>query len=231
MGFGGWQACWPLQWGGGPTLIESALDALRAGVGKGHAAEADGIDWRWREARAIGIAIGMAMADRMLSQFDATLATTGIRFYQELYFLEGYNDQQVRELAHQYDLATDDYGENDIRAVLQQIDARFEFITRPFDEASTTVAGRTFGDWAGNAPFNLPGGRNDTSYPNVSNMMTLEVVLPTDGEAPTADELVSVDRASAVLDETLPAWVDYNFGDADGFILDISLLDWSRFND
>ncbi len=223
----GWQCPYPFQWGGGETPIESALIALRAGVGKGHAAEQDGVEWRWREARAIGIAIAMAMGERALSQHEALHATSGLLFYRELYNLDGYSDQEIRERGHDFENDTADFGEQFIADKLLEIDGRFSLISRTWEQCDTTVHGRTFGDWNGDAPFNLQGGQNETRWPNYSNFMEFVIKLDVTG-VPTDVDLGAVARA--FLDDELPAWVDYEIGGEAGFILDESLLDWGRFD-
>lgn len=229
MGFGGWQSCYPIQWGGGTTPIESALEALRAGVGKGHAPETDGVEWRWREARAIGIAIALCMSERAFAQFEPKFATSGIALYREMYGLDGYGDQEVRDRANDLESDTDDFGEAHILARLQEIDPRFSLQSRDWTQSDTTIFGRNFGDWAGNAPFDLDYGRNETLYPNYSNFMEFVVVLNTTGEFPNDIDLAAVAKAKAFLDDELPAWVNYEIGGEVGFTLDVSCLDWARF--
>lgn len=229
MGFGGWQSPWPLQWGGGQTPIESALEALRAGVGKGHASEVDGVEWRWREARAIGIAIGMTMAERALSQYDARYATSGLAFYRELYGLDGYEDQDVRDRANSLADDNEDFGESLIEQKLQEIDGRFSLLSRTWEQSDTTIHGRTFTDWNRDDSFNLPNDQEETLWPNYSNYMQFVVKLDVVG-VPTDADLASVAKARAFLDDELPAWVDYEIGGDAGFVLDQSLLDWDRFD-
>lgn len=233
MGFGGWRSPWPLQWGGGDTPIDQALEALRAGVGKGHAPEQDGIEWRWREARAIGIAIGMTMAERAVSQFNPRFATSGITLYREMYELGGANDQEVRDAAGDAEADIDDFGEQQLLAKLQEIDPRFTFQNRTWEQSGTTMAGRTVGDWEGKAPFNFEDGGNDTAFPAYSDIYEFVIVLSgtTPDVAPTLADQEAIAKASAFLDDELPSWTGYTIGTTSGFVLDESLLDWGRFDD
>lgn len=216
-----------MQWGGGPTPIESALDALRAGVGKGHAADVDGPEWRWREARAIGVAIGMTMAERAVMQFNPSTATSALPFYAELFRLFGLVDQDVRDQAQQLQNDTADSGTAALELKLKAIDDNFSIIDAPWASALTTMTGSAF-EGEG-VRFGLID-RMESIYPNVSSAFDLTVAYA--GGPPSVDaQARAVAAARALLDEELPAWVGYSVGAGDGgFILDASHLDWDRFN-
>ena len=226
----GWQAPWPFQWGGGPTPVEQALNALLSGVGKGHAADVDGVEWRWREARAIGIAIAMTMGERALMQFSPATATSGLPFYEELFSLYGFSDQQIRDRATLFTNATVDSGVGELEAQLQLIDPAFSIL--PFDWVSgtTTIHGSAFE--SDELPFNFADGRHETFYPNVSSAFVVQVAYDLGGSTPDSySSQNAISAANALLDDALPAWVDYQVGGtAGGFILDVSFLDWDRFD-
>lgn len=226
MGFG-WAAPWPLQWGGTPTPVESAYNALRAGVGKGHAADVDGAEWRWREARAIGIAIAMTMGERALMQFDPSTATSGLEFYVELFQLFGLSDQNVRVQAQAFQSDVQDTGTEALQEQLQAIDENFSISESSWASSVTTIHGAAF------EGLSLPFGFTDSSeslYPNFSSAFVVNVVYA--GGPPISDaQTRAVEAARALLDDALPAWIDYAIGgDGSGFILDSSHLDWDRFN-
>ncbi len=226
----GWQAPWPLQWGGGPTPVEQALSALLSGVGKGHAADVDGVERRWREARAVGIAAAMTMAERALMQFSPVTATSALPFYEELFALYGLSDQQIRERAQLLDMATDDFGVGDVERQLQQIDLSFSILNKPWGAIDTTVVGSAFE--TDGAPFHFATGAKETLYPNVSSAFVVNVAYDLSGAAPVGfSSQNSLMAARALLDDALPAWVDYEIGGTSGgFILDASFLDWDRFD-
>jgi len=225
----GWQSPWPLQWGGTPTPIEAALASLRAVVGKGHPADRDGIEWRWREARAIGLACVSVLMERAINQFYPATATDGLAFWRDLYSLpDSTPDQEARdtsaELFHREpkaDIPT-------LTAELQSIDPRFIILEKPWSSMITTIHGRTVEPWSGTPAFNLPGGRGDTIAPNYSDAFSLAVQLTTGSTPPTGStELKTLQRARDYLDDALPAWVSYEIMGSTGFILDTSPLDWT----
>jgi hypothetical protein len=226
MGFG-WTGCWPLQWGGGPTPIDSALGALKAGVGKGHAADIDGAEWRWREARSIGIAIMMTMGERAVNQHNPSTATSAVPFYTELFQLFGFSDQQVRDQASTLANETGDTGTLALQEKLQAIDQNFSLLAVPYANSVTTMHGAAFEGLT--LKFNFVN-TLETQYPNYSTEFMVNVAYA--GGPPTTDaQSNAVAAARALLDDELPAWVDYSIGAGDGgFILDSSHLDWDRFN-
>jgi hypothetical protein len=226
----GWQAPWPFQWGGGPTPIDQALNALLAGVGKGHAADVDGVEWRWREARAIGIASAMTMGERALMQFSPGTATSAIQFYEELFSLYGFSEQQIRDRATVLSNASGDVGVGELELQLQAIDPGFSIIANDWDTASTTVHGSAFE--SEDLSFNFADGRGESLYPNVSSAFVIQVAYDLDGSPPTSySSQNAMSAARALLDDALPAWVDYEIGGTPGgFILDSSFLDWDRFD-
>lgn len=228
----GWDSDFPVDLGGRESAIASVYRALRANVGQGHAADADGIDWRWREARAIALGAVYGMAEQALSQFHPSTATTGLKFYVELYGLEGYSDQEARNRASQLWLTAPLGGVPGLEQLLQEIDGRFSIDDQTWEQSITTMYGRAFGDWAGAAPFNLRSGRNETWYPNYSTALKVFVQLDTGAVSPTDADVVAMNKAKQLLDEELPAWVDYVAGGPAGFIFDgvNNHLDWNRFD-
>jgi len=226
----GWQAPWPFQWGGGPTPIEQALSALRAGVGKGHAADQDGVEWRWREARAIGIAIAMTMGERALMQFYPETATSGLPFYADLFQLFGFSDQEIRDQASVLMRPREDAGTADLEALLQQIDGNFSLLDVPWENESTTVHGSAFE--TDGVSFHFEDARKESLYPNFSTAFLVHVAYDLSGAPPTSFAAQNAIRsARELLDDAIPAWCDYAIGgSAGGFILDASFLDWDRFD-
>jgi len=228
---GGWSEPWPLHWGGAPTPIAAMLAALRAAVGKGHAADADGVEWRWREARAIALAIIGSHAERAQAQFEPRSATDALSFYRELCALpDGIGDELVRARADELLHSPGDVTSASIAADLKAIDERLTIVERPWAESTTTIAGRAFEDWGRLLPFNL--GRGDTLYPNYSDAFEL-VVLFDAGLPPFGNtERLAREAAVAYLDDALPAWCTYRIlggGVPTGFILDLSPLDITGF--
>lgn len=229
MQWNGWAGGWPMQWGGGPTLIESTHAALVAVVGQGHAADSDGIEWRWRECRAVGLAILTSYMDRALAQHDPQSATDALPFYREVFGLpDSLGDQDTRDTAHRKYHARPAADVPSVRAELKRIDPRFEILERGWSSSATTIPGRVFEDYTGAAPFRL--GRGDSLFPAFSHAFEL-VVLFDITDAPTGPvEATAVQLARDYLDEALPAWVGYSIMGSTGFILDQSPLDWTGFD-
>lgn len=212
MAIGGWQAGWPLQWGGGPTPIEAMLEAMRANVGKGHAADEDDVEWRWREARAIGFAAISGLQEKALSQFEPRYATDALDFYRDLHNIPfGVPDQVVRDLADGILHGPEDVSLPSVEQELTRIDERFSLITRPWSRSGTTIPGRAFEDWANRLPFRIgSSGRGDTLYPNFSNAFEILVHFENGGLWPeTPEDRLAVDRAAEYLDGATPSWCTY----------------------
>jgi hypothetical protein len=229
----GWKGGWPLQWGGGPTDIELINEGLRSSVGKGHMADSDGIEWRWRECRALGLSLVMTMAERGLNQFDPGKATDALSFYRELFRLpSNMADQSAREAA---DLLYHKKPELDVPSILDElrrIDQRFSILERPWAETTTTMHGRAFEDWDRENPFALfPNQRGDSYVPNYSNAFDLVVLFDTGTDPPVGNiENAALTAARAYLDDALPSWMNYTIAGSVGIILDVTPLDWGYFD-
>jgi hypothetical protein len=225
----GWQGGWPLQWGGGPSQIEKINAALFASVGRGHAAEQDGIEWLWRQSRAAALASISLMAERAVAQHDPALATDALPYYRELFALpDSLGDQLAREAADDRYHTQPAVDVPSVVAKLQRIDSRFSIVERPWSASATTINGRAFEDWDQALPYGI--GRGDTVAPNYSNALDL-VVLFDITDAPTGPlEAAALSAARDYLDDVLPSWVDYSIMGSSGFVLDQSPLDWTGFD-
>lgn len=188
-------------------------------------AERDGVEWRWREARAIGLSIIASHAERALAQFEPRFATDALPFYRELYQLpQSASDSEVRSTADALSHLTR------IEQSLKNIDSRFSVLTRAWETETTTVPGRAFEDWAKTKPFNLKDGRGDTLYPNYSTAFDMTVLFDIGDQPPTGFvESGALATARALLDDELPAWCGYSIIGAVGFVLGKSQLGWTGF--
>ncbi len=226
--FGGWATPWPLEWGGGPGLVEKIYTALRASVGKGHAADVDGIERRTRQVEAIGLAVGAAAIEQAFYQFEPKTAGAGLTYYRELFDLpEGISNQEARERAA---FLFHDQGGLDIPTVLARlrtIDERFQVKLVPSKlTVETRVGNRAFEPWSGAPPFNL-WGRRDTQFSNHSTAFRLLVTLEVDhvGEV----EQRTIDEATRYLREGI-AWGGFTIATGFGFLLGRSPLGRTRLS-
>lgn len=227
----GWDSDFPVDIGGSGSDFELMLQALVAGVGKGHAADEDGVEWRWRECQAEALSFAYNLAEGALAQFYPSSATAGLAYYRELFNLHGRSDQDVRDRASSLMLTQGLGGVPGLLERLKAIDNDFEIDELPWGQCITTIQGRAFEDWEGDAPFGFTNGRGETQFPNYSNALTVFIGLDTGDAAPTDVQLANVAEAEAMMNDDLPIWVDYIIGGRTGFILDESHLDWDRFDD
>lgn len=217
MPWDGWRSPWPLQWGGGPSLLSAVHEARVSILGQGHVAEEDGVDWRWREARSLAYAAIVSQTEQAFYQYEPATATTGLVFWRELYRIpEGFNAQQARGRAAFF---RHDRGGLDLPTVqdrLRAFDQRFRVTLVP---AALTVDAdpgtRLFEPWDGSLPFNL-WGRRETRFGNHSTAFRLLVLFDLQG-APLGDvEREAIAAAREYLDEGV-AWCDYSIATGVGF--------------
>lgn len=178
----GWAAPWPIQWGGGPTPIEQAMSALESAIGRGHAADDDGIEQRWREAKAVGLGCAMVAAER--AAFDSyPQSAADLEQWRRAYRLrDTLSLEHVRQEAKFRFLDDDVVSVPDITKRLQRIDTRFSLLTRSWEESLTTMIGRSFqsyhdvsdGSAIDSPPFgNLMG---ETEFPYMSSKFELSIL-------------------------------------------------------
>ena len=225
----GWRNPFPLELGGGPTLVERIYQGLRAAVGEGGSAQdEDGsIDGVWRQARALGLAAAAAADERAAVNFFPGSATDLLQYYEELLFLV---PEDEANLPDRRDAAEQAYTHEVLSSVpavtedLQRIDSRFSIIEIPHDEAIETIPARAFEDFAATLPFN--GGRKSTRFPNYSTEFVLFVLFDI-GSGVDLDpvDALTLRRAVDYLNPALAGWVNFQISTADGFILNESLLD------
>jgi hypothetical protein len=225
----GWINPFPLEFGGGPTLVETTYRALRSAVGEGGSAKDDEntIDGVWRQARASALAAAFATGERALLQFFPGSATDALPYYEELFGLvpedEDDDPARRREAERRYTYEVD-AAVPTITADLQRIDPRFSVIEIDHTHSVVTVFGRAFEDLAGTLPFN--GGRKSTLFANYSTDLIVFVLFDVgSGIDPAPADAALLRDAIDYLNTSLPTWVNFQTTLADGFILDESLLD------
>jgi hypothetical protein len=225
----GWKNPFPLELGGGPTLVEKVYQTLRSSVGHGGSAIDDDntIDGLWRQARASGLAAAAATGERAAVNFFPGWATDLLQYYEELLFLVPEDEDNLPQRRAAAELAYTREILSSIPSVasdLLRIDERLSILEVPHEETIETVPGRAFEDYAATLPFE--GGRRSTRFPNYSTDFILFVLFDIgSGIDPGPIEMRIVRQTVDYLNEVLAGWVDFQLTTADGFILDESLLD------
>lgn len=235
MSFIGGKSPLPYAVGGGPSSTEQLYDALKQMVGKGGSADEQTIESEWRLAKARTVAAGEAMV-RALYQGIPPLSTSFIPVWEIVLGIltnEALSDEERRQtitdrLAGQIEANTPD-----LTTQLQEIDPLFSILPAQSDPARVTVSARAFEDFdpddseaAGPA---FGGGRTFTSFPNFSDWFICVVQYTIPSGTLTGEQANRISRAKELLNEVLPAWVDYRIISDVGFILDQSLLDIGAF--
>lgn len=225
----GWADPWPLQWGGSPTPIENALAALESAVGRGHAADADGIERRWREARAVGLGCLMVLAERAANQ-SYPQSSVDVGQWRRSFFLPDYlSDEAARVESTRRYFDDDLVSIPDLTAQLQRIDSRFSLVPRDWTDALTTMDGRFFESFDGRPPFGVP--EKETRYPHRSGKY--ELVVKLDLGAPVSPlgevELRAVRTARDYLQDALPTWYDFTICTSTGMLAGTSPIAWTVF--
>jgi hypothetical protein len=233
MGSFGWHNPFPVEFGGGETLVERHYLALRSMVGEGGSAEDDEgtIDGLWRQVRARAIASVAAGGERAALQAFPDRATDALPYYERLLAVTNdpsASEQERREavtVLYALQIAS---AVPDIVTALQLIDSRFSVITTSPDQSDTTIIGRAFEDYAETEPFE--GGRKSTAYPNHSTEFILYVLFDLGGgNPPSTSERRLMQSARKLLNEVLPAHNDFQIVTHRGFTLDVDLLDLTSF--
>lgn len=222
----GWGNPWPLEWGGGTSLVERTYLGLRSAAGKGGSApnEDTSIDGLWRQVRARGLTAAAAAAERAALQALPTTATDALPYYEELFRLAPGADAAPELRQERAAAAYTRRVRSDVPAVLAAllaIDPRFSILEPA--TTTTTQAGRGFEDHAGAEPYST-GAVEETSFPNFSTDDIVFIRLDLGGSLPGPAEEALLERARAVLDD-LPAWVDFVLMTGLGFHLDVDPLD------
>jgi len=232
-----------IELGGGPSQQEAAYEALRSAVGVGNSADGgpdDSVIEAWRFARARGVVASFA-AERAAAQSSPLTATDMLRAYEEILrvFLPLHATEQERRealLPRYTRVVTADYPSllGKLRAINpladinipDRADTRDTQLGRAFEDhnpASPKASGPAFGLVDGNS------GSKCTSFPNFSTDFLMVVLSPAAGASWADVDVLSFRKIEDLLDEELPAWVDFRVYAACGFVLDQDLLDVTAF--
>ncbi len=224
-----------LRLGGGPSAQEEVYDAMFQNVGDGIQGPPDSLVEKWRNAKARGIA-AFTQDDRATAQAFPDISTDYLPVWEDILGITP--DPSASEAQRQATVLaaytrTIDASFPKLQSALTDIDALMTILLIPHDLVRTTVPGRAFQDWdpsspqASGPPFNLgPAGTGtDTLLPNFSDDFIITVLFDVGaGVLSVANQRKFAD-AEALLNESLPAWVDFRLFTTCGFILDTDLLD------
>jgi hypothetical protein len=209
MGAFGWHNPWPFEWGGDPTEVESIYNALRSAVGSLAAEDDSGIDGLWRACKAQMIPAATSCTERAVMQAFPQAATDHLPLWEAyLAIVPPVDATDVSRRAAIIEIYTRNVLADgpDLRLSLKTIDPRFEVLTVSRDLSTITVLGYPYASHS-------PAYSSDYVIP----IQFVTVALDSDRRI--------LARARAMLNDTLPAWVDYSIVAGSGFVLDQSNLD------
>lgn len=223
--------------GGGPSPQEQVYTVMFQNVGDGIRSTPDSLVEKWRFSRARGIA-AFTLDDKAATQAFPDLSTDYLPVWEDILGIvpapsATEADRQATVLAEY--TRTIDATYPKLQAALQNLDPLFSILIVPQQYTRTTVQGRGFQDWdpaaadASGPPFNLSAsngvGPNQTSLPNYATDFIIHVLYDVGAGIISAQAQRTLAEALELLNESLPAWVDFNLFSACGFILDQDLLD------
>lgn len=227
MGGTGWSNPFPLEFGGGPTVIETAYRMLTNSVGKGGTSpDDDSIMALWWQSLAKGVGLVATFDERAALQAFPDKATDLLPYYERLLLTTrdpGASEEERRQRVATRWTAAAAFLADEIERDLQIIDSRFEVVLTTETEATTTVFGRNFQDLAATEPFG--GGRKATLLPNYSTYFVMTALMDLAGAMPSAEEQRSLLAAQRHMSVVLSAWMGFQVVTAIGFNLDIDRLD------
>jgi len=211
----------PFQIGGGRSEFERIWFELRKAIGDDGAGPIDSLEDTWRQSKAAGIVMATAMGERALNQFFPFKATDHLGVYEDLLRVAPASTEQGRR-----DAITAAFTRQvsaivgDLRGELQAIDPGLDYLTQTADDAIVAHAGKYLRPRpAGGGPATQYGSQAGSKFPNFSSHFIVTVLWSglTGGIAPASE----LKKVQDLLNDTLPAWVDWRVINATGgFFLD-----------
>lgn len=225
-----------LALGGGPSPQEEIYDAMFQNVGDGIQGPVDSLVEKWRNARARGIAV-FTQDDRATAQAFPEISTDYLPVWEDILDIPpnptaSTAERQAIVLAAYTRVIDASFPK--LTSALQDIDSQMSILLIPHDLVRTTVPARAFEDWdtaspqASGPPFRLGAsgvGDNATGFPNFSDDFVLIVFFDVGLGVLSVANQRKFAEAQALLNESLPAWVDFRLFTECGFILDQDILD------
>ncbi len=237
MGGIGWHNPLPFQVGGGETDTETIWRGLRSVVGEGGCGPEHGLEDSWRQVKAQAIAADAAAIERAMLQGIPGKQTDHLEVYEDLLGLARAATETERQSAVAAAITAQISADvPTLRARLQAIDPALDVENVAYANATTTHFGKAFGPRTGGPAYGSgqSSGIHATGWPNYASDFVLHVryTLPSGATIPPADVLAAARR---MLNEALPAFVDFEIYTSTGFYLDggvdgTSLLDLTAFD-
>ncbi len=227
----------PFDCGGEPSREMKSYVAIRRMVGEGGSPPGDPygdetIIESWRMARARGLAAIGSFAEAALWQAFPDTVSDELATYEEtlaIFQPVGTPDEKRRQLVTERWTRSIQSAVSKLVQQLVAIDSRFAIVSVPRDFVRQVIAGRVYDDIDADTTGTFLNLREHSSFPNYSDDFILRVMFAI-GDVPLNDELAAIrTRASDLLAEALPAWCDFAITHAQGFTLDLSLLDSGSF--
>ena len=236
----------PFQVGGSPSRAEAAYLALRKMVGtNGYSRDEESLEAQWRKSKTLGLVALSTFDERATNQYFPDKATDHIILFEEMLGIvtdpTKTDEERRRAIVPDYTGVPETWYSRLVEQ-LQMIDERADVLTRDWATAGTSMAGRAFGAFSPVAgyeyssrieiydPDGTPHYRTFTQFPAASDTYRINVLFDIgSGVAPSRDILQRTERMKSLLNDIVPAWVDFRIFYAIGFILDLSLLDATGF--
>lgn len=199
------------QCGGGPTLPEKIYEQLRSGLGKNGAGPEDGIEDRWRQAKALAIAKALDVQERAAMQAFPNLGVEHLPIYEAILGLrEGENLADRTDAVTAAYVGVPDATDPGLEAALQRIDSTISLVVVDATESLVAHFGK---------PFQIGAATQDPAeWPAYSEHLFAFIHWPVIDE--TKRPLVE-----RLLNKSLPSWCDWVIYQSVGFVLDESPLD------
>ncbi|AUX31916.1 MULTISPECIES: putative phage tail protein [Sorangium] len=218
----GWSNPAPLELGGDPSFTEAIWKALRDALGKGGAGPEDSIEDLWRQAKAMALSAAGSTTQRAAVQAFPHLATNHIPVYEELLGIIPAPEASEEDRRKAITARWVDHLEADgpsLREAVQALDASADVETLSHDFSVTVHFGKAFGNR--NVPNTYAGttNRNGTNWPAYSTDLKVRVKYTLSGNASRPPRLF-IEQLKVLLNERLPAWVDWYVTTGSGFYCD-----------
>ena len=226
----------PFEVGGGPSSSETAYFSMRSAVGEGGSAAEGTIEAAWRWSRARGLRAAFCEG-RAAANYFPDRCVDAIEVYESI--LQKPASPEQSDEARRSEIvdgwvSTIDVSTSGLEARLQEIDSRFSILENDHETGTFTKFGRAFEDWDPSDPdasgpaFN--GDIRSSDWPNYASDFNCIVLFALDAGTITSASVQTLERARKLLNDSLPAWVNFMFTrTTTGFILDIDLLDLEGF--
>jgi len=225
----------PYHIGGNPSPVEQVWRTLRKSQGLTHqgkevAGPVGGIEDEWRLSKARVIARCLQLDELAVLQALPGKATAHLAVYEDELGIaaEGTDEERRAAIATAYTAQLEAVIPA-LRLKLQEVDSGLDIVTRDDAEAIYTQFGRFLANRPAPDYTFTAGPRRSKLLPNYSSHFVLLVRWSGSG-VPETTMLTQVER---LLNEMLPAWVDFTIDNGVGFYLDGflgTLLDLTAFS-